>query len=490
MKADNTTDSAQLVLNGQVRALPFFDPNTSLLAYLRDSVGLAGTKEGCASGDCGACTVIVTAADGSAPQTVNSCITPLGFALGKQVVTVEGVGTPAQLHPVQAAMVAEHGSQCGFCTPGFVMSLVGAQLQGEPGRLASRERADRVRAISGNLCRCTGYRPILDAALAADQAVDAAPARAQPAALTAAALASPGGDVPGYKRPETEQALQACLRDGGTLIAGTTDFWLEVSQRYQDFERLIDLTGIASLRRIERTEDGLRIGAGVSHEQLVSFFAGGEAACPSLVTMLHRFGSPQIRGRGTLGGNLAGGSPIADWSPTLLAVSAVIILRSAQGAERRLPLDDFFLGYRQTARAADEYIAAVEIPATVSWPAVQVFKISKREDDDISSVLGAFALPVVDGALRDVRIAFGGVAATPVRLADVETLLEGQALTPALIDRACEQVGNSIAPISDVRASAAYRQQVAANLLRKALLLSQGAGPLTLDAVLAGGVAP
>ncbi|MEM1231728.1 MAG: FAD binding domain-containing protein [Pseudomonadota bacterium] len=469
------------IVNGRACVPVAFDPNTSLLAWLREELGLTGTKEGCASGDCGACTVILAAADGSAPYSVNACITPLGHALGKQVVTVEGVGRPGELHPVQAAMVTEHGSQCGFCTPGFIMSMVNAQLQRSTG--ATVTRAERVRAISGNLCRCTGYRPILDAADVADQN-DAGPVTLD-AMRAGATVDAPMIAARGYAAPTTEAQLQSLLGAGHRLIAGSTDLWLEVSQRYQDFPGFIDVTAVSSLRAIEADGEGLHIGSAVSHAQLEAYFADGPHACPSLVTMLQRFGSPQVRARGTLGGNLAGGSPIADWSPTLLAADARVSLRNAAGESRTLPLADFFLDYRRTALAADEYLASVTVPGTFDWSSLAVMKISKREDDDISSVLGAFALPVHDGVLRGVRIALGGVAATPVRIAAVETALEGAALTPALIDEACAALESAITPISDVRASADYRRAVAGNLLRKALLRLDGGAPLTLDELLA-----
>ena len=463
------TDSApQLWVNAAPRAVAASDPNQSLLQYLREEAGLVGTKEGCASGDCGACTVVVADHDGGNPLTVNSCITPLGAVLERQVLTVEGVGQPGTLHPVQEAMVTEHGSQCGFCTPGFVMSMVGRQLQADDvSQLGNLTRDELIVAISGNLCRCTGYRPILAAAAKANAEVARGASANGP--LTSVTATNAAG-IPDYHCPQTEAELQALLGSQLPLVAGSTDLWLEVTQRYQDFAGLIDLTGIASLQTIEQHGERLHIGAGVTHAQLERYFADGPHACPAIVSLLHRFGSPQIRNRATLGGNVANASPIADWPPLLLVLDAQVHINNAQGVPRSVPLESFYRGYKDTELGADEYIATIDIDANAHFAGLQAFKISKREDDDISSTMGAFAISLANGEIDDVRIAYGGVAATPVRLREVERRLLGQPINEATMAMASYAVTRALEPISDVRASADYRREVSAELLRKALI--------------------
>lgn len=463
-------------------------PECSLLQFLREDAGLVGTKEGCASGDCGACTVIVREPDTGRVGTVNSCITPLAHAIGRQVVTVEGVGQPGALHPVQAAMVSEHGSQCGFCTPGFVMSLVAAQLIAQNGKtLIAQDRSTLVRSISGNLCRCTGYRPILSAAAKAHRDTaeqwPEATADAVSALRARADAKQPDNNLPaGYYRPATIVQLQALLPLRLPLIAGCTDFWLEVTQRYRDFSGLIDISEVTELRQITLNQNRLSIGAAVTHSELEAYFAQGPCACEAIVGMLQRFGSPQIRNRGTIGGNIANASPIADWAPVLLALDATVVLQDAQGAERVLPIQEFYLGYKETQLQEAELLAGVECRCPDDWNQLHVYKLSKRHDDDISSTLGAFLLELRDGVVARCRVAFGGVAAIPVRFSAVEDLLLGQPLTETLTEQASELLRTLLEPISDVRASADYRREASVALLRKAL--SAQAGPQTLEAFL------
>lgn len=467
-----------------------FDPNVSLLAFLREARGLTGTKEGCASGDCGACTVIVRDPGDGRARTVNACITPLGSALGRQVITVEGVGAPGALHPVQQALVDEHGSQCGYCTPGFVMALVGDQLRDPPEGAAGNSRMARIRAVSGNLCRCTGYRPILAAAARAGERVAGTPPAQWIPAIRDQPAGRPETTLPdSYARPRSEQALQALMaaypdRRRFPLIAGGTDLWLEVAQRYRDFEGFIDVSGVAELRRIETREQRLMVGAAVTMEELLDWFGFGAWRSDAVAGVLERFGSPQIRGAGTVGGNLANASPIADLPPLLLALGGAVHIARADGARRRVPVAEFYSGYRQTVLGPDEYLAAVDLPATIRWPALHAFKISKREEDDISSTLGAFYVVLDGDVVAACGIAFGGVAATPVDYPDVAALLTGARLDDALIERACALLETRLAPISDVRASAGYRRDVSVNLLRKALDRARGRGPATLAEVL------
>ena len=480
----------ELWVNATQTDVAGFDPNLSVLMYLREHCGLPGTKEGCGSGDCGACTVLVRDPADERVTPVNACITPLGAVLGRQIVTVEGVGAPGSLHPVQQAMVDEHGSQCGFCTPGFVMSLVAAQLRNPPLAEAATPHDVRVRSISGNLCRCTGYRPILSAAARADQVVaGTAPVQWVPA-IRDQPRRRPRTDLPpSYARPTREAQLQALLarlpdRQRVPLVAGATDLWLEVSQRYRDFEGFIDVSAVAELRRIETRDGRLVIGAAVTLEELLDWFGFGMWHSAAITGVLERFGSPQIRARGTVGGNLANASPIADLPPILLALGARVHLVQADGSRRLVPLGDFYSGYRETVLRPDEYLAAVDVPEDTDWPALQAGKISKRRDDDISSTVGAFYLPRVVDRLGDCGIAFGGVAATPVRFVDVEALLSGQVLDDTRVERACELLAQQLAPISDVRASAGYRRDVSVNLLRKALDRVRGRASATLDEVL------
>lgn len=438
-------------INNHEVNVPATPPSLTLLEFLRDHLGLRGTKEGCASGDCGACTVIVQDDQGS--HTLNSCITPLAAMAAKQVITVEGVGNPQSPHPVQQAMVSEHGSQCGYCTPGFVMSLVNHHQTNQP----TNTREAIAHAIGGNLCRCTGYRPIIDAGVSAMQQTAAEIPVDTP---TPAVYQLPqAAENQSYQRVTTMDALTQALAElpQARIVAGATDLWLEVTQLLHDFDHVIDISDCTPLQQIESlNEGGWRIGAAVSHEKLETFLAAQD--CQSLTEMLVRFGSPQIRFRGTIGGNIGNASPIADWPPALLALDAVLVLASQSG-QRRVPISEFYTGYRQTVLNDGECIAFVEIP-DCSWQQLQFYKISKRHEDDISSVTVA-----VYRTAEVCRIGLGGVAATPVRLTTVETLVQ-QGADAQDVRSAIEQ---AITPISDVRASAAYRMAMVQNLILKAV---------------------
>jgi xanthine dehydrogenase small subunit len=472
----------RLVHNASVQA------EESLLSVLRNRIGLTGTKEGCASGDCGACTVVVlteSRTDGAAEvRMVNSCITPAYAVQQAHVITVEGLARRDQLHPVQRAMVAEHGSQCGFCTPGFVMSMVGHQLRaGALETLRACDRKDWVEAISGNLCRCTGYRSILAAARSVaeytaetgvENALALIPAFSAGSKMSARS-ASHGAPSARYLRPGSESALQQLLADWSEttapmFVAGATDLWLEVTQRYRQLGPLIDLSQVAELTTITSTPERVRIGAAMTHAGLASFFVpGGLRPCAAITELLARFGSPQIRARGTIGGNLANGSPIADWPPLLLALDAELEICNTRDERRRVPVAAFYRGYKQVDLQAGEYLRTIDIPEHERWSDLVAIKISKRHEDDISSVMGAFVLPRTAGRLVGVRIAFGGMAATPVRLPTVEQVLEGNALDALATDAAVAELRRTLHPIDDVRASAEYRLAMAESLLRKAL---------------------
>ena len=470
--------SLRTTVNGLSVDIGNMDATTSLLDLLRETLNLKGTKQGCGSGDCGACTVMIAAADGQAEfRTVNACITPAGAVRDKHVVTVEGVADGDDLHPVQQALIDQHASQCGFCTPGFVMSLVAHSLRTDAPKRGARE--ELVTAISGNLCRCTGYGPIIAAGLAscdaAGQLDHLTYAAQQP---TSTETPSQQADI-GYRIARSEAELGQWLqqdsaagiipsqsepRTAAKLIAGATDAWVAVNQEAQEHANIIDISRIESLRVISQEQQMLNIGACVSHEALLEFFTTPPNRSAAVEELLRRFGSPQIRHAGTIGGNLCGGSPIADWSPLLLALDARVTLKSATAA-RTLPLSEFFLGYRQTSLAGDEYLASVQLDIPSSWSNLSFEKISKRYEDDISSVCAAIFLDLADRTVRQARIAFGGVAATPARVREVEDMLLGKSLSDVDDGLLTDCLASVITPISDVRASADYRMQMAKTLL-------------------------
>ncbi|MGM0782902.1 MAG: xanthine dehydrogenase small subunit [Pseudomonadota bacterium] len=466
------------LLNGQRRQCAV-SPDTSVLELLRDTLGQTGTKEGCASGDCGACTVAIgeTGPEGQVNyHSTNACITPAHQLQGRQLVTVEGLAQGDALHPAQAAMVACHGSQCGFCTPGIVMSLFTLhEAQRGERQIPSPLTPQRLEAaLGGNLCRCTGYRPIRDAAMSMDQH-----SQERPLWLDAAAPQStaPSSEAP-FAQPETLAELVELRRrhPEARPVAGATDLWLEVTQRLTRFERLIDVTRVAELNAIEETslDDGRHgwwIGAAVTYSRLEPLL---EEHFEPFAHLLHRLGSAQIRNRGTLGGNIANASPIGDTPPVLLTLGSRLWLAGPDG-ERELPLDDFFLGYKQTALREGEVIRAIFLPHPEPQRHLAVWKLSKRREDDISAVLGAFSWRLEGDVMRDVRLAFGGMAATPQRARATEAALECQAPTPAAFETARLALGDDFQPMSDVRGSAHYRQLSAANLLeRLRLTIAQG----------------
>ncbi|PMR77544.1 xanthine dehydrogenase small subunit [Billgrantia endophytica] len=449
-------------------------PETSVLELLRDTLGSTGTKEGCASGDCGACTVAIgeTSPDGKLHyHSANACITPAHQLNGRHLVTVDGLANGENLHPAQAAMVQNHGSQCGFCTPGIVMSLftLHEQQRQTPTPLTP-QRLEA--ALGGNLCRCTGYRPIRDAAMTMDDHPEYRPPWLD--AATPARKAEPAGEGVGFAQPTTLSGLVACLdrHPEARLVAGATDLWLEATQRLERFERLIDVTRVAELNTIEEValEDGRSgwwIGAAVTYARIEPLL---ETHYDAFAHLLHRLGSSQIRNRGTLGGNIANASPIGDTPPVLLALGSRLRL-IGPGGERELPLEDFFLDYKHTALQAGEAIRAVFLPHPIEGQTLKVWKLSKRREDDISAVLGAFAWRLEEGILRDVRLAFGGMAAIPKRAGQAEAALEGRRPTPAAFQQARLALGDDFQPMTDVRGSAHYRRISAANLLERLRLV-------------------
>ncbi|MGM0983984.1 MAG: xanthine dehydrogenase small subunit [Pseudomonadota bacterium] len=463
------------LLNGQPRHCEA-SPDTSVLELLRDSLGQTGTKEGCASGDCGACTVAIGEAspDGNVHyHSANACITPAHQIQGRSLVTVEGLASGGALHPAQAAMVECHGSQCGFCTPGIVMSLF--TLHEEQRRAPAPLTQQRLEAaLGGNLCRCTGYRPIRDAALSMGDY----PAQ-RPQWLDATAPEEEAAVQASFAQPHSLADLvdERTRHPEAPIVAGGTDLWLEVTQRLARFERVVDVTRVAELNAIEEAtlsdgREGWWIGGAVTYARLEPLLA---EHYPSFAHLLHRLGSAQIRNRGTLGGNIANASPIGDTPPVLLALGARLWLAGPEG-ERELPLDDFFLDYKRTAlnqgkARQGEVIRAIFLPRSDSGRHLRVWKLSKRREDDISAVLGAFGWRLEDGLLRDVRLAFGGMAATPKRAIAAEAALEGQAPSTAAFQAARLALARDFQPMSDVRGSAHYRRLSAANLLERLRLV-------------------
>ena len=453
-------------LNGEWVEERAVAPTTTLLRYLRDVKGLAGTKEGCAEGDCGACTVVVVerAPSGKpAFRAVNSCLLLLPMVQGKLVFTVEalkdpGTGAP---HPVQEAMARALGSQCGYCTPGIVMSLFEAAYRKD---LDEGWKLDD--QLCGNLCRCTGYRPIRDAA-------DEVAGRCGPDRFDRARDAAAPPDMAlayqaegqRFFTPTSLEALWTVLdqHPQARCVAGGTDLGLEVTKRYAKPPLLVSLEALPELKVLDEGPAGFRLGAGVAHADLEAFARG---RLPPLERMLRYFGARQIKNRGTLGGNLCTASPIGDLAPVLLALSATAVLRSKAG-ERRVALDDFFVGYRKTALAPGEVLAHVEVPRLANDARAVAYKVSKRRELDISAVAAAFRVELdAQGRVTLARFAFGGMAATPKRAAKAEAAVLGQLWTEEAAERAAQAAAQDFQPLSDHRGSAAYRAKVAQNLLR------------------------
>lgn len=460
------------MLNGRLHTPTACDGNLTLLDYIRNDAKLKGTKEGCASGDCGACTVLVATSADAPLRAINSCITPLGNLNDAHVFTVEALSESGALHPAQRAMVEHHGSQCGFCTPGIVMALTALYHNSQKSGVAI-ERDAVTDAISGNLCRCTGYRPIIAAGLA----MSSLPAATTPVVKAVEftnAIAS-GLDAVlddgehKYFQPTTEAELQALLAKwpDAVLVAGGTDLGLELTQRFRQYAVIIGLNAIGELKYVGWQDEWLEIGAALPYTDFEHFIA---AHSTQWLHLLHRLGSRQIRNQGTFGGNVANGSPIADTPPILLALDGEVEITDSTGTRTWHALSDFYLGYRKTILQPGQYLSRFRIPRAAFARAQRFFKLSKRFEDDISTVLGAFTLDLSEGKVTEVRLAFGGVAATPVRALRTEATLLGQDLSEASIAAACKVLAEELTPISDVRASKDYRSAGACNLLRRALV--------------------
>ncbi len=466
-------DAIRFWRNGQPIEVSGFHPRTTLLDYLRLQERRVGTKEGCAEGDCGACTVAIgRVQDGRVHyEPVNACILLLGQADGAEVVTVEDLAQNGELHPVQSAMVAHHGSQCGFCTPGIVMSLFALYQEAE--RPLRREQVND--ALAGNLCRCTGYRPIIDAALEAC-ANPPRDAFAQASVTTARGLAEwddgedlfVGDSARFFAAPGSEASLaELCAQHPeATLVAGCTDVGLWVTKGMIELDKVIWLGHIRSLGQIVDSDDALTIGATVTHAQA---FASLESIDPDIGELMRRFGSAQVRASGTVGGNIANGSPIGDLAPALIALGSTLELRQGENT-RTLPLENFFIAYRKQDRRPGEFVRSVTVPKIKDGEAFRAYKVSKRFDEDISAVMGAFKFTLEGRRIAQARIAFGGMAGIPKRALETEAALIGVSLDePSSWGDAMAATARDYQPLDDHRASAAYRMTVARNLVFKAL---------------------
>jgi len=459
--------------NRQLRVIKTLDPNTSVLDYLRDHLFLKGTKEGCASGDCGACTVTVGELRGERIhyQAFNACITTLATLHGKQLITIEDLSDGETLHPAQRALVRQHGSQCGFCTPGIIMSMFAYRKH-----CKSPTRQSISNALSGNLCRCTGYRPIIDAAFEMfhgndedkfnpcdQETVDTLETLNQ--SRDTITLSGNGNR---YFAPQSSDELARLYMNhpDARLLAGGTDLCLEITQSLNDLDTIIDVSRVKELRTVDDTGENLEIGASVTYsdcsELLVKHYA-------DLRELLDRFGSLQVRNAGTLGGNIANASPVADMSVALIALGASLVLRC--GDERRtIDLEDYFLRYKVTAKNTSEFIERIIIPKARPGFQFRVYKISKRLDDDISTVCAAFHLHIDNAGVAASRVAFGGMDEIPTRAFNCEQALLGSAWNAATIDRAMQALDQDFTPVSDLRGSADYRMRVSINLLTRLFL--------------------
>ena len=492
-KSEAESNAIRFVLDGQVVTVADVPPTTTVLEYLREIAHRTGSKEGCAEGDCGACTVAIGELSADAThvsyRAINSCIRLLPTIDGHELITVESLqAADGSLHPVQRSMVDHHASQCGFCTPGFVMSLFVLYLNAEA---PSQEQV--FEALAGNLCRCTGYRPIIDAGISmgryprpSNWSREAAGASGHRDALRSIRRAR-ALRLPGWHSPRTIDELAAALEaePSAVVLAGGTDVGLWVTKQLRDLPAIIYIGEVAELRQLRRDAAGITIGAAVS---LSAAWAAIVGLYPSLSEMAQRFGSPPVRNSGTLCGNLANGSPIGDAIPTLIALGATLELRRG-GHTRALALEDFYLSYRRTALAPGEFIVSVSVPTARSGQRVGSYKVSKRFDQDISAVCATFSLQLQGERVLAVRLAYGGMAGIAGRARAAENALLAAGWNQAAVDAAASALSSDFQPLTDLRASSTYRLEVAANLLRRFYLEHSGMKlPLrTAAALLASG---
>jgi xanthine dehydrogenase small subunit len=468
------SDPIRFYFQGKVRQLDGVAPTRTVLQHLREDLHCTGTKEGCAEGDCGACTVVIGSLENGALElkAVNSCIQFAATLDGKALFSVEDLQQPdGALHPVQQAMVECHGSQCGFCTPGFVMSLWGMYLKQDlmqDGQQPSRCQVDD--ALSGNLCRCTGYRPIIDAARRMGElpavTFDRAALAAQLLELRRDSMTTYSAGGASFFAPRTlaELAQVRAAHPAALLLAGSTDIGLWVTKQLREIGDIIYLGHVDALKAVTEAGGFIDIGAGATLED--AYRAVCKHYPDQLSEMWQRFASLPIRNAGTLGGNVANGSPIGDSMPWLIALGAELMLRGPAGV-RAMPLEAFYLGYQKKDLQAGEFVQAVRVPMPQAGVQFRTYKLAKRFDQDISAVCAAFALRIHGGVVAHARIAFGGMAATPQRAARTEALLQGRQWSEETLHEAMAMLAVDYAPLSDMRASSGYRMKAAQNLLRR-----------------------
>ncbi len=489
MSTEISAQTLTFLRRGQPVTLHHVAPDRTLLEVLREDLHCTGTKEGCGEGDCGACTVVLgEAVDGRLEyKAINSCIRLAHSVDGLAVWTVEDLANASgELHPAQEAMVQCHGSQCGFCTPGFVMSLFGMYQNTQGGQGIDRAQAQA--DLSGNLCRCTGYRPILDAA----QQMGGLPlpegCGVNEAATVAALQAldkNRQGTASAYLRPTRLATLlqQRAAHPRAQVVAGCTDVGLWVTKMHKRFAQVLDVTAVRELRRVEDYPHHIAIGAAVT---LTDAYAALVKDRPQLKTFAQRFAGLPVRNSGTLGGNVANGSPIGDSMPLLIGLGASVVLmrwdaKRGAIAHRELRLEDLYTGYRTNVMRPDELLAWIKVPRPTAGETFKAYKISKRFDDDISAVCLAIQMTLTDGVVAQVSIGAGGVAATPARARQTEAALRGRPWTAETVQAGVAALRAEFQPISDMRASAAYRQAVLGNLLQRFWLESQGLQHINLE---------
>ena len=478
------TVTVRFLLNGKPRVARGVESTRTVLQHLRVHERALGTKEGCAEGDCGACTVALGRPNGEGGfdfRAVNSCILLTAEIDGCAIATVEGLADAEDRpHPAQAKLVEHHGSQCGYCTPGIAMSLFAHEREGR-----GDATDDIHQTLSGNLCRCTGYRPIIDAAkdmVACGRSADFDARERQWRGALDALVAEEAGDraqidIAGYEAPTELKDLDRLLakHPQARLLAGGTDLGVAVAKRAENPGPLISLSRLDALKVIEEGEEGVVIGAGATYERALPVL---DRHFPAFADIVRRIGSRQVRNLATIGGNICNASPIGDSAPCLLALNAEVVLRSVEG-RRKVPLEKFFIAYRKTALKPGEYLEAIHIPYMHEGDVFRAYKLSKRFDQDISTVSGAFVLRMSAGKIVAARAAFGGMAATPARAAALEKALVGATLESSA--ELAVQLGKDFKPLSDFRGSAAYRLAAGSGLVER--LLTELAGRETLTEV-------